>query len=200
MQRSGIDPVVQAEVSVTETNYSGIAAQIADKKVDIVMTTLEVSGMASLAKALKQQGYAPKIQNYGTQAYGKKFIDLARDAAEGVTLNVGYNIFEDRASNKAVDTFLTWFTRTAPGLEPDFFAILAWTASDLFVKALRAAGPKPTRDAVLAELKKTTSFDGGGILAPIDPAGKNWAKCFVVIRVVNQKWQRVEPAGSGFHC
>jgi ABC-type branched-subunit amino acid transport system substrate-binding protein len=200
MERVGINPVVKAEVSVTETNYSGLAAQIKDKGVDVVMTTLEVAGMASLAKALKQQGYQPKVANYGTQAYGKQFIDRARDAAEGVTLNVAYDIFEGRANNKAMDTFLTWFARTAPGVEPDFFAILAWTASDLFVQALRAAGGAPTRDKVLAELKKITKFDAGGILAPIDPAGKNWAKCFVVVRVVNQKWQRVEPPGSGFHC
>ena len=38
------------------------------------------------------------------------------------------------------------------------------------------------------------------MLADIDPAGKHWAKCFLVITVKNQKWQRVEPASTGFHC
>lgn len=200
MQRAGINVVYTAEVSVTETNYSGHAAQIQSKKVDVLVTTLEVSGMASLAKALKQQGYLPKFSSYGPQAYGKQFLDRARDAAEGVTLNLAYDIFEDRANNPALDTFLTWFQRTAPGLDPDFFAVLAWSSADLFVKALKSAGAKPTRDSVLAELRKINSFDAGGILAPIDPAGKHWAKCFLVVKVQDQKWHRVEPAGNGFHC
>lgn len=200
MQRAGINVGYTAEVSVTETNYSGIAAQIQQKHVDVLVTTLEVSGMASLAKALKQQGYQPKFSSYGPQAYGKQFLDRARDAAEGVTLNLAYDIFEDRGQNPALNNFLTWFQRTAPGLDPDFFAVLAWSSADLFVKALKSAGAKPTRDSVLAELRKINSFDAGGILAPIDPAGKHWAKCFIVVKVQNQKWQRTEPAGSGFHC
>jgi ABC-type branched-subunit amino acid transport system substrate-binding protein len=200
MQRVGIDVVYQAEVSVTETNYSGHAAQIQQKKADVLLTTLELSGMASLAKALKQQGYQPKVAAYGAQAYGKQFLDRARDAAEGVTLHIFYDIFENKANNPAVNTFLKWFAQAAPGVEPDFFAIIAWTAADLFVQALKAAGGKPTRDKVIGELKKINKFDAGGMLATIDPAGKHWAKCFLIVKVVNQKWQRVEPAGTGFHC
>ena len=150
MQRAGLDVVYQAEVSVTETNYSGIAAQIQQKHADVLLTTLELSGMASLAKALKQQGYQPKIASYGAQAYGQGFIDRARDAAEGVTLYIAYDIFENKANNPAEANFLKWFNQAAPGVQPDFFAILAWTSAELFVDALRAAGPKPTRDTVLA--------------------------------------------------
>jgi len=201
MQRAGINVVYQAEVSVTETNYSGHAAQIQQKHADILMTTLELSGMAALAKALKQQGYQPKVAAYGAQAYGQPFIDRARDAAEGTTLNIAHDIFENRANNKAVDTFLKWFGQAAPGVQPDFFAVLAWASTELFVQALKAAGSKPTRDGVVAQLKKINSFTADGLMAPIDPAGKHWAKCFLIVKVVNQKWQRVEPpSGSGFHC
>jgi branched-chain amino acid transport system substrate-binding protein len=200
MQRAGLTVDYQAEVSTTETNYSGLAAQIQQKKIDVVITTLEVNGMASLAKALKQQGYQPKVADYGAQAYGPQFLKLAGSAAEGVTLNVAYDIFENRANDAAMNNFLTWFSRTAPGQDPDYFSILAWSAADLFVRALKAAGPKATRDTTLAELKKITSFDAGGMLAPINPAAKHWADCFLVVKVVNGKWTRVEPAASGFHC
>jgi ABC-type branched-subunit amino acid transport system substrate-binding protein len=200
MQRAGLNVVYQAEASVTETNYSGFAAQIQEKKVDVLVTALEVSGMARLAKALREQGYQPKFASYGPQAYGKQFLTLAGPAAEGVTLNVAYDIFENRAHNPAIDTMLTWFARSAPGLEPDYFAIIAWTAADLFVRALRAAGAKPTRDGVLAELRKITSFDAGGILATNNPAGKKWAPCFLIVRVENLQWHRVDPPASGFRC
>jgi ABC-type branched-subunit amino acid transport system substrate-binding protein len=200
MKRAGIDPSVQLEVSVTETNYSGVAAKIKDGHVDVLLTTLELSGMAALAKALKQQGYQPKVAAYGAQAYGQSFIDRARDAAEGVTLQIGYDIFENKAANPAIATFLKWFTQTAPGVQPDYFSVIAWSAAELFVQALRAAGAKPTRDNVLAQLKKVTKFDAGGMLATVNPAGKHWADCFLVVTVKNQKWQRVDPAASGFRC
>ena len=198
MQRAGINVVYSAEASVTETNYAGFATQIQQKKVDVLVTALEVNGMASLAKALKQQGYQPKISAYGPQAYGHAFIKLAGDAAEGVTLNVANEIFEDTAS-PAVKTFNDWFSRTNPGLTPDYFAIIAWTSAELFVDALRAAGPRPTRAGLLTQLGKITSFDAGGFLAPINPAKKKWATCFLVIRVEHGTWKRVEPA-TGYHC
>ena len=119
-------------------------------------------------KALKQQGYQPKFASYGPQAYGKQFLKLAGDAAEGVTLNLAYDIFESRANNRAMDTFLSWFSRTAPGLEPDFFAVLAWASADLFVTALKAAGAKATRDTVLAELKKQAIASGQMCRATVD--------------------------------
>jgi ABC-type branched-subunit amino acid transport system substrate-binding protein len=200
MQRAGLNVVYTAEVSVTETNYNGHAAKIQQNHVDVLVTALEVTGMASLAKALKQQGYQPKFSAYGPQAYGKQFLKLSGDAAEGVTLNVAYDIFEDRAQNPAIDTMLTWFARTNPGLDPDYFAIIAWTAADLFTRALAAAGPRPTRDGVLAELRKVNQFDAGGILAPNDPAGKHWARCFLIIKVQDLKWRRADPPASGYRC
>ena len=200
MQRAGLNVVYTAEAAVTETNYNGFAAQIQQHKVDVLVTALEVNSMASLAKALKQQGYQPKFASYGPQAYGKQFLKLAGNAAEGVTLNLAYDIFEDRAQNPALGTMLDWFTRTAPGTDPDFFAIIAWTSADLFVRALRAAGARPTRDRVLAELRKITNFDAGGILAPINPAGKHWADCFLIVKVQNMQWRRVDPPTTGFRC
>jgi branched-chain amino acid transport system substrate-binding protein len=198
MRRAGIDVAYTAEAAVTETNYSGFATQIQQKKVDVLVTALEVHAMASLAKALKQQGYLPKISSYGPQAYGHDFIKLAGDAAEGVTLNMANSLLTDPGV-PGVQAFNEWFSRTNPGVSPDWFAIIAWTSADLFVQALRAVGPRPTRAAVLAQLQKTTSFDGNGFLAPVNPAQKKWARCFVVIRVVHGQWERVDPA-TGFRC
>jgi hypothetical protein len=78
--------------------------------------------------------------------------------------------------------------------------VLAWASAELFVTALKSAGNKVTRDAVIAELKKISKFDAGGILADIDPAGKHWAKCFMIVKVTGGKWERVEPKGDGFRC
>jgi ABC-type branched-subunit amino acid transport system substrate-binding protein len=136
---------------------------------------------------------------YGSQAYGKKFITLAGSAAEGTILGLPYDIFEDKATNPSVDTFLTWYQRTNPGADIDFFAIQSWVAADLFVQALQKVGPNVTRDKLGAALQSFTSFDAHGFLAPINPPGKTPAACFLVVGVQGGQWKRLHP-DAGFSC
>lgn len=87
-----------------------------------------------------------------------------------------------------------------PGAELDFFAIEGWVAAAMFTDAILQAGPSPTRDSVLAALGTFTSYDAHGLVAPINPAQKQGASCFMVVTVRNGAWERVYPEGSGFGC
>ena len=185
------------EVSITETNYVGVAQQMENNGVDAVITALEVTGMARLAQAFEQIGFEPKVPFYGAQAYGQTFLDLAGPAAEGTRIGVAYAIFEDAASNPSVAAFNEWYARVAPGSEPDFFAIIGWTGADMMVQALEAAGPAPTRDAAMAFLRGLHAFDAHGFLATNDPAGKRASPDFAVVTVTGGQWVREYPA-SGF--
>lgn len=185
------------EVSITETNYVGVAQQMENNGVDAVITALEVTGMARLAQAFDQIDFAPTVAFYGSQAYGQPFLDLAGDAAEGTTLGVAHAIFEDGSANPAVATFNEWYARVAPGSEPDFFSIVAWCGVDMMVQAIEAAGPAPTRDAALTFLQGLHAFDCHGFLATNDPAGKRASPDFMVVTVTGGQWVREYPA-SGF--
>ena len=185
------------EVAVTETNYAGVASKIKTDGADAVITALEVNGMSKLAQAFKQIGYTPKVPFYGAQAYGPQFLALAGDAAEGTTLVLTYDIFEDAGSNPAVAAFLEWYERSNPGSKPDFFAVMAWAAADMMVQGIEAAGPAPTRDKVLAALGTLTTFDAHGFLAPRNPPGKKIGDKFLVTTVQGGKWVREFPE-SGF--
>jgi ABC-type branched-subunit amino acid transport system substrate-binding protein len=191
----GIPP---KEVSITETNYSGFAADVASKKIDIVITALEVNGMARLARAFDTQGYTPTVPFYGAQAYGKKFITSAGAAANGTLIGAAYAVPEASGS-PAIKELSTWYSRANGSADLDYFAIQGWVAADMFVTALRSAGADPTRDKVLAELRKQTSYDGGGLVGNINPAQKKFAKCFTIIGVTGGKWSQVFPK-SGFQC
>ena len=60
-----------------------------------------------------------------------------------------------------------------PGAEIDFFAFQGWVAAAMFTDAILAAGPSPTRDAVLAELcAPSRSYDAHGLVAPDRPGGE----------------------------
>lgn len=199
LQQAGITEIDTYEVSVTETNYVGVAQQIKNNGTQLVVTTLEVSGMARLAQAFQQVGYQPEVPFYGAQAYGRQFLELAGSAANGTTLAVTYSIFEDAPNVPAMATFLEWYERTAPGSKPDFFAIMSWAAADMLVTAIREAGGAPTRDAVLERLRAQTDYTGNGFLAPRNPPAKQMGECFAVITVEGGQWRRVEPA-TGFLC
>jgi ABC-type branched-subunit amino acid transport system substrate-binding protein len=196
----GVQVVGKAEVSITQTDYSGVATQIKNSGAAIVITTLEVGGMAQLASALRTQEYQPKVPFYGAQAYSQRFIERAGAAAEGTVLGLAYDIAEDAAQNPAIAAFAEWYPRVNPGAEIDFFAIQGWAAADMFVRALTAAGGAPTRDAVLQQLRSFTDVDAGGVLAPhTNPAGKKPSPCFVVVTVQGGKWTRAHP-DQGFAC
>jgi ABC-type branched-subunit amino acid transport system substrate-binding protein len=199
LERVGIEIVLQTEVAVTETNYADDAANIEAAKADIVLTTLEISGMSRLAKAMEQNGYFPKVPAYGAQAYGRNFLAQAGSAAEPTVLGLAYSILEDAGSVPAIKDFVTWYERTNPGADIDFFAIMAWAAADLYVDALRAVDGPPTRDKVLAALQATTEYDADGMLAPINPAQKKGAGCFMIAEVDGGRWIRTHPA-QGFDC
>jgi ABC-type branched-subunit amino acid transport system substrate-binding protein len=185
------------ELALTETNYVAIAQQMENEGAEGFISLLEPTGMARLAQAMRQIDYHPRVPFYGAQAYGGPFLELAGEAAEGAVLALAVSMFEDAPTNPAVAAFNEWFARTAPGRQPDFFAVLGWTSADMMVQALRAVGGAPTREAVLAWLGTLTNFDAHGFIAPCDPAGKVTSSQFLITTVEGGRWRRVYPA-SGF--
>lgn len=199
LAEAGIENVAVYEAPLTGASYSGFVNDMRDKQVDLVITTLELNGMADLAKAFRTARWEPKVKYFGAQAYGRQFLSLAGPAAEGTYAGLTIAMVEDRAVNPAVETFVSWYERTNPGADIDFFALLGWASADLLVTGLRAAGPAPTRDTVLAQLRTQTKWDAAGLLAPRNPAGKERAPCHLIAVVKDGAWRRAEPA-KGFEC
>jgi ABC-type branched-subunit amino acid transport system substrate-binding protein len=197
MQKAGIPVVGKYPVAPTATNFRSQATDMKEKGVDIVITVAEVGAISNLARAFEDVGYLPKVPFYGAQTYGKKFLQQAGAAANGTKIGLIFDVPE--TGGAAIKEFNTWYQRTAPGADPDFFAILSWVAADMFVGALRAAGPDPTQAKVLAEMRKVTNYTGDGIVASINPAQKVQPKCFHVLEVKSGKWVKTFPA-KGFQC
>ena len=187
------DPIIK--VSVTESNYVGVATQMKNAGDDSFITVLEFNGISKLAQAIKQVGWVPKAPFYGAQAYGPQVPQLAGDAANGALIGLTHDIVEGGGAD--MSTFAQFYKASSSGQALDFFAIMGWTAAKLCVDAITAAGPAPTRDAVIAELNKVTSYTAGTILAPRDPAGKHSPTQFVIVTIDGGTWKRVYP-DTGF--
>lgn len=198
-ERAGIPVVATYPVAPTATNFNTQANDMKQKGIDFVITVAEVNAMSNLAKAFQSVGYFPKVPFYGAQVYGKKFLQLAGPAAEGTKVGLIFAIPEEGAANPAIAAMATWYGRTAPGADLDFFSVTSWVAADMFVGALKAAGPDPTQAKIVAEMQKLTAYTGNGLVGTINPAQKKPPSCFNVIEVKGGKWIKTFPA-RGFQC
>ena len=195
--KAGIPVVARYPVAPTATNFRSQATDMKEKGVDIVITVAEIGAISNLARAFADVGYQPKVPFYGAQTYSQKFLQTAGAAAEGTKIGLIFDVPE--TGGAAISQFKTWYQRTAPGADMDFFAILSWVAADMFVGALRGAGAEPTQAKVLAEMRKLTSYTGGGLVGGTNPAQKQQPKCYHVIEVKGGKWVKTHPA-KGFQC
>jgi ABC-type branched-subunit amino acid transport system substrate-binding protein len=198
-QKAGIPVVEKYNVAPTATNFRSQATDMKNKKVDLVYTIAEINAISNLARAFADVGYKPKVPFYGAQTYGQKIIQLAGPAAEGIEIGLIFSVPEEKGSVKGMADFDTWYKRTASGTDADFFAVLAWVAADMFVEALRKAGPDPNQDKIIAQLKTFTAYTGGGIVAPINPAQKKQTVCYHILEIKGGKWLKQHPA-KGFAC
>jgi hypothetical protein len=87
----------------------------------------------------------------------------------------------------------------APGVALDLFSVYGWAQAELFVQAARKAGAKLTRPALLAALGGIPTFSDN-ILAPGGPAKKQAATCYVLTKVVNGAFVRVDSPASSYRC
>jgi ABC-type branched-subunit amino acid transport system substrate-binding protein len=185
-------------VEPTEANFTSDVVAMQQKGVKGIMMTGEVGAFVRVAKAMKQQNFSVPFANWGANAYDPAFITSdAAAATNGSILDQQLAMFQGEDNLPEVALFNKWLKQV--GGKPDIFAAFGWESARLFVQALTAAGAKPTRANVLAQLKQIDNFDGNGMLAPAGPASKRPPNCFIVISVQNGKFVRADPP-SGFIC
>jgi ABC-type branched-subunit amino acid transport system substrate-binding protein len=193
--------VYHRTIEPTEANFSSDVVSMQRAGVKGIFFAGEVGVFVRMAKAMKQQNFSVPFANWGGNAYDPAFVTSdAASATNGSILDQQLAMYAGEDSNlPEVQLFTSWLKRTAPGQRPDIFAAYGWESGRLFVQALTAAGAKPTRASVMAELKKIDNFDGNGMLAPSGPASKRPPTCFMIIKVENGKFVRADPP-SGFIC
>ncbi len=137
-------------------------------------------------------------------AYADQFISHAGGPAvtNGIQIGQVYALYlgEDAKKVPAVKQFDTWVKKVNSSWVPDLDTLFGWASAEMFVQALKAAGPHPTRGAVMAQLEKTTSFNANGIMGGSDPAAKTVSPCFLMAGIKNGTYVRELPTSGGFDC
>ena len=167
------------------------------------LTAVDWQDAAIFVQNAATQNWHPGLIFSAGPVYADQFISHAGGpaVANGIMIGQIYPLYlgQDSATVPAVKQFLTYTKKVNSSWVPDLYTLFGWASGQLFVQALQAAGPHPTRGAVIDELKKITSFDASGMVAPANPAAKKPSPCFMMATIKNGNFVRVMPK-SGFDC
>jgi ABC-type branched-subunit amino acid transport system substrate-binding protein len=205
LQHAGFTIAYQQKVGPLTSNFTTQVIKMRDAGVDVVyLTALDWQVAAILTQNMVQQNWHPAVVLSGGPIYADQFVSKAggASAVDGDWVGQAQALYlgQDAKNVPADKLFLKWVKKVAPSWTPDLFTLYGWSSAQLFVQALQAAGPHPTRGSLLAQLGKITSFDASGLLAPTDPARKTPASCYLMARIQHGKFVRVLPAKRGFAC
>lgn len=195
--------VYKDAVEATDTNFTPDILRMEAEGVKVVEMELTAQDCATLIQEEAQQNWHPINILYF--AYDRQFVQLAggaqnADGTVGWTDSPLYFGQQDARDIPEVGLFQTWMAKTNSSQTLDTYAWSGWAQAELFVDALKAAGPKATRAGLLAALRNIKSYNGNGFVAPTDPADKQASNCFVLWQVENGKFVRVDTPATGYDC
>lgn len=200
----GFKYIYTRDVPDLTTNFTSDILRMKAAGVKFVdMSDLAVTSDANFLQQAAQQNFHPDVL-YGASSYDAQLFKLLGDASLAnnvVWAAVPDSLYlgQDRATVPAVNTFLTWLHNAKPSASPNLFAVEAWAAGQLLVKAMQNAGPDITPASVLQAIKGVNNYNADGLIGQTNPGQKQGTHCVVMANVQNGKWVRVEPS-SGFDC
>lgn len=195
---SGMDVVLQTEVSPTQFSFAATARAVAESGAQMLLSLLDINGSVQLAEEMTRVTNPVKFAFYRL-GYDQRFVDQAGEAAEGTVSFIEFLPFEEGGSNEALDAFLAHHDAVAPDRAPNFQSMVSWVAMETFAQVIRSLPGPITRAALVDAAKNLHRVDGKGLFAPFDLGARKYPACKVLVRVVNGKYKREAPA-SGFYC
>ena len=131
----GVETVVDEVYPPNTTDFSGIAAKIADSKADIVVGGSQYQDAVNLIVALRQLNYQPKLAAFSTAPTNPEFPEAIGAKTEGILSPTGYTPDAEYPENK---TFVDFYTE-ANGTPPAEDEANAWTTGEVVAAAVEAA-------------------------------------------------------------
>ena len=203
MESLGYKILYEGKYQPTQTDFTTDVIRMRNEGVEFVMITgADVKSLARFAKAMQQQNFKPKVFATGGIGYDGNLIALAGDSVEGLLNDQQQALYlgEDARTTPEVALFQQWIQRVKPGFKADVFTAFGWASGRLMVEALQKAGPKVTRQGVMAALKGINNFDANGMVAPSGPGTKRPAECWVLTVIKDGKYVRKDSPAKGFRC
>ncbi|MDI6910972.1 ABC transporter substrate-binding protein [Nocardioides sp.] len=198
MDKRGMNFDYVQGIDISEFNYAPYVQQMKDKGIEYVQMIGASSQFVRLADAMQQQGFKPEVFMLDPTAYTSEFVQNGGDAVEGTTLFINFTPFEEAASNKELQLYLSWLQQVKPGAEPSFFGLFSWSAARLFVEQATALGGKLSRPSLLDSIAKVDNWTANGLHSPQHVGPRHTGECWRFIQLQKGKW--VPIGGTRYQC
>ncbi|WP_127542453.1 amino acid ABC transporter substrate-binding protein [Actinoplanes sp. OR16] len=136
LEAGGIKTVVDEVYPPNTTDFSGIAAKIADSKADVLVGGSQYQDGVNLIVALQQLGYQPKLAAFSTAPTNPEFASAIGNKTAGVLSPTGYSQDAPYESNKE---FVEKYT-AANGKAPEEDQANGYTTGQVVAAAVTAVG------------------------------------------------------------
>jgi ABC-type branched-subunit amino acid transport system substrate-binding protein len=167
----------------------------------------DLTSIAKLANAMRQQNFEVDLFNGGNALYDSNTFKVTTpDAVKNLHIDQVYAMFlgEDAGAIPEVKVFNEWMKKTDPNQVVDLFSLYGWLSGRLFGDAMNKmaeAGKTPVRTDLIDTLKSWGTWDGYGMVAPVQIGAKRPTDCFFVFTATaDGKFQRTFPADKTFEC
>jgi len=198
----GFKYVYSRGVGNTETNFTSDILRMKADGVKIVdMGGCDAIEAADFFQEAQQQGLHLDALVSSASYDPGFFTELGKADATSLIAPVPTALYLDpNSSVTTVANFNKYLGVTHPGTKPVLYTVEAYAAGLLFQQAMTAAGPNPSRSALLTQLSKVTTFDAGGLIGPTNPGAKVPGVCDIIVGIKGGAFVRLKPTGSGFDC
>jgi len=179
-----------------QSAYAAIVDEMEAKGATFARSDLPFTSTINLRKEAEAHAFTGvKAWFCLAQCYQTTFLQQGGTAVEGQFVQIHTSPFEDAASIPAIKRYLAaGGPRNQVGLESAAAGYLFQAAANQVIAAEGKHGL--TRKALLAAIAEIDDFTAGGILGVTDVGGRVPNGCFVMMKVVNGKFVRAEPAGT----
>ena len=204
MQAQGYKVVYEDDFPPAQSNFTADVVRMRSQGVkEVFLQSVNAPDAADFANETAQQNWKPELWHCPVCYFGG-YIDQSGGASnvEGQYATTIQELFlgEDAGTVPEVSLFDKWLKQAVPGFTPDQFADTSWANAALFVQALKMAGPRVTRKAVLAALANIHSFSDNGMFPTIDVGAKKPSNCYMILQLKGGKYTKVDDPPSGFRC
>jgi branched-chain amino acid transport system substrate-binding protein len=136
MEKAGVKTVVNEVYPPNTTDFSSIAAKIANSKADMVVGGSQYQDGVNLIVALQQLNYQPKLAAFSTAPTNPEFAKAIGNKTEGILSPTGYTQEAKYPSNaEFVQKYTAQF-----GKAPEEDEANAYTTGQVVAAAVKAAG------------------------------------------------------------
>ena len=164
--KDGFTWVLNQPIGISESNYTPYVVKMQQAGVQYVQFLGAYQEAATLAQAMQQQGFTPKVFVLDPTGYDPNYVQQAGSAANNTFVFSNAAMFEESGSNPELQLYTKWLHQVAPGAAPTYFGMFAWSSAELFTRLANQIGPNLTRPAMVKALSGVHNYTGNGLFAP----------------------------------